>query len=425
MSAELKETIDQLGRLFEGFKGNIIERHEKFVKENRIDSLKEEEIAKKTANLIKFDEAKERIEAAAKQAEALKTRVDELEAKLNEPVIGGGEKGAGLPRKVKNALERALRTMSDDDIAIVHKYAEEHEVKSLNLTQGDSGGVFYSFTHDTALEPMIREVSPLRQICDVRTISTGSYTVKKQTGNTDAGWVTELGDREETDAPTYGQFEIPTHECYAQPLISQKLLDDAEVDIEKELNDDLSETFSLLENVAFMTGNGIGRPTGLLTLSTSATESASTVLHVATGNSGDWNGTDPHLTLLGIPEKLKPQFLAEARWMMSRARLAEIMKWVDANKQPTWQPSYQVGTPSMIGGFPITKNEHMPAKAANSLSVAFGNFRRAYRIIDRIGMRMLKDPYTTKGFMKYYTTRRVGAAPVRKDAHLVIKFASS
>lgn len=425
MSAELKQTINELANLFEGFKGNIIERHERFEKENRIDSLKEEEIAKKTADIIKFDEAKERIEAAAKQADALKTRIDELEARINEPVIGPGEKGAGLPRKVKEALERALRTMHDDDVTFVHKYAQEHEGKSLNLTQGDSGGVFYSFTHDTALEPLIREVSPLRQVCDVRTISTSSYTTKKQTANTDAGWVSEMGERAETDAPAYGQFEIPVHECYAQPLISQKTLDDAEIDLERELNDDLSETFALLENVAFMTGNGIGRPTGLLTLPTSATESSSTVLHVATGASGNWNGTDPHLTLLGVPELLKPQFLAGARWMMSRARLAEIMKWVDSNKQPIWQPSYQAGTPSLLGGFPVTRNEHMPAKAANSLSVAFGNFKRAYRIIDRIGMRLLKDPFTTKGFMKYYVTRRVGGAAVRKDAHLVIKFASS
>lgn len=425
MSAELKETIENLGNLFEGFKKDIAARQEKFEKDNARDAIKEDEIAKKVSDLIKFDEAKEKLETAATQAAALKAKVEELEARLNEPVLGVGEKGAGLPRKVKTALERALRTMNADDIAVVHKYAAEHECKSLNLTEGDSGGVFYSFTHDNALEPMIREIAPLRQVCDVRTVSTSSYTVKKQTGNTDAGWVTELGERSETDAPTYAQQEIPTHECYAQPLISQKLLDDAEVDIERELNDDLAETFAELENVAFVSGNGVGRPRGMLTYSTAATEAAATVLHVATGASGDWNSTDPHLTLLGVPEKLKPQFLGNARWMMSRARLAEIMKWVDGDKNPIWQPSYQAGTPSLLGGFPVVRNEHMPAKAANSLSVAFGDFRRAYRIIDRIGMRMLRDPYTSKGFVKYYTTRRVGGDLVRKDAHLVIKFATT
>lgn len=429
MSAELqlKETIDKLGRTFESFQKDILGRQEKFEKENRRDPIKEDEIAKKVADIINFDEEKERIEKAQEELAAVKTKAEELEARLNEPVMGGGATKGQLPPKVKAALERHFRHPSDAEaVETIHQYAAKHEVKSLNLTDA-SGGVFYSFTHDNAIEPLIREVAPLRQVCSVRRIGTGSYTFKRQTGHTDAGWVGEVETRSETDAPTFGQNEIVTHECYAQPLISQKMLDDAEVDIEMELNEDLVETFANLENTAFITGNGVTQPRGLLsyTADFSSTEAADKILYIATGASGDWAATDPHIKLLGVGEQLKAQFLANARWMMSRHRLAEVMKFVDGNKLPIWQPSYQAGTPSLLLGFPVTRNEHMPAKAANSYSVVFGDFKQAYRIIDRIGMRVLRDPFTSKGFVKFYTTRRVGGDVVRKDAFLAFKFASS
>ena len=424
MSAEIKTIIDDLGRTFEGFKKNIIERHEEFEKNNRVDSIRENEIAKKTAALINFDDAKERLEKAASDVVLLKAKAAELEERLNQPVFTEGGQKTGPPKEIKEAMQRYLRKGSLADLQTVNEFVQLQH-KSLNLTNADEGGVFYSFTNDNAIEPLIREIAPMRQVCDVKTISTSSYTFKRKTGNTDAGWIAELGTRADTDAMTYAQQEIVTHECYAQPLISQKMLEDAEFDVEGEINEDLADTFADLENISFISGNGVGRPRGLLTHTFSSTEVADTVLYVATGASGDWASTDPHLKLLGVGELLKAQFTANSQWMMSRGRVAEVMKFVDAEKRPLWQPSMQAGTPSALAGYPIVKNENMPAKAANSYSVLFGDFKRSYRIVDRRGTMLLRDPFTSKGYVKMYTTRRVGGDVLRKDAFLAFKFAAS
>lgn len=420
MSKDIQDLIDKLGNEWEGFQGEMKAWQKDLEKKGHADPVLIEKIDKMAKGVESIDAAKSALDDQKKQIDLLTKRADQLEEQLNTPLITKtGE--TIVPKNVKSAHQRYLRTGDNDALKEVNDYIE----KSLNLTVAEQGGLFYSITQETTIEPLIREIAPMRQICDVKTIDTSSLSFRSKTGNTTGGWVGEIEERPETTTPTYRLQEIEAHEMYAQPAVTAKMLEDAQFDVEGDLNEDMAETFGELENVAFISGNGQKKPRGLLTYTFHATPSATQLLYLPAGAAGNWAATDPHLVLLGIGERLKSQFIANAVFQMGRSRVVEVMKFVDGEKRPIWQPSYQAGTPSTVAGFPLIRNEHLPTKAANSLSVLFGDFKRSYRIVDRRGVLVLRDPYTSKPFVKFYTTRRVGGDLVRYDACLAIKFSET
>lgn len=426
MSEEIKKVIEDLGRDFEDFKKSLNDQVKSIETKGHADPVLVEKVDKMSTAIATLDSQKQALEAQAKTVDELKARADELEARLNTPTFGGGADGhkTTLPADVRKQVVDYLRTgKSALREAVNEKLAEFG--KSLNLSVAEEGGIFYSVTHDTDIMPLVQEASPMRGLARVINISGSEYSGLMQTSELESGWVGEQEDREDTDAPTYAETRIPVHELYAMPMATTKMLEDAEYDIESDLNRQFAEAFAKAENAKFVSGNGVKCPRGLLTYTTSTTPTGRQVLYVPTGGSGDWASSDPHIPLLGAPEKLKAQYRANGKWMMSRARKSEVMKFVDGNKLPIWQPSYQAGTPATIGGFPVVDNEDMPAKAANSLSVAFGDFNRAYKIIARRGLVVLRDPLTKKGWVKFYATMRVGGDVADTDAYLAFKFASS
>lgn len=426
MSDELKKTIEEIGRDFEDFKKSLGDQVKAIETKGHADPVLLEKVDKMATAIATLDSQKSALDAQAKTVEELKTRADELEARLNTPTFGGGAGGhkTAMPSDVRQNIVDYLRTGKAALRETVNEKLAEFG-KSLNLSVAEEGGIFYGVTHDTDIMPLVQEASPMRGLARVINISGSEYSGLMQTSELESGWVGEQEDRDDTDAPTYAETRIPVHELYAMPMATTKMLEDSEYDIESDLNRQFAEAFAKAENAKFVSGNGTKCPRGLLTYPTSTTPTGRQVLYVATGGSGDWAGTDPHLKLLGAPELLKAQYRANGKWMMSRARKAEVMKFVDGNKLPIWQPSFQAGTPSTIGGFPVVDNEDMPAKAANSLSVAFGDFNRAYKIIARRGLVVLRDPLTKKGWVKFYATMRVGGDVADTDAYLAFKFASS
>lgn len=426
MSKDILEKIDELGTTWNQFKSEIETRTKELEKKGHADPVLLEKVDKMATAIATLDSQKSALEAQAKTVDELKSRADELEARLNTPNFGGGADGhkTAMPADLRKQVVDYLRTgKSALREAVNEKLAEFG--KSLNLSVAEEGGIFYSVTHDTDIMPLVQEASPMRGLANVINISGSEYSGLMQTSELESGWVGEQEDREDTDAPTYAETRIPVHELYAMPMATTKMLEDAEYDIESDLNRQFAEAFAKAENAKFVSGNGVKCPRGLLTYTTSTTPTGRQVLYVPTGASGDWAASDPHIALLGAPEKLKAQYRANGKWMMSRARKSEVMKFVDGNKLPIWQPSYQAGTPATIGGFPVVDNEDMPAKAANSLSVAFGDFNRAYKIIARRGLVVLRDPLTKKGWVKFYATMRVGGDVADTDAYLAFKFAGS
>ena len=221
-------------------------------------------------------------------------------------------------------------------------------------------------------------------------------------------------------------WRIPVHELYAKPQATQKLLDDASISVEQWLSGKTADHFARTENTAFVSGSGVGRPRGFLTYAdwtTAGTFQHGAIEQFDTGVSGDFaaapNGIDTLITAL---YGLKMQYRSSATWFMNRSTLGTVRLEKDSNGAYVWAPG-AVGQPSTMLGYPVADFEDMPDIAASSLSIMVGDLRAAYQIVDRAGMRVLRDPYSNKPYVQFYTVKRVGGDVVNFDAVKLIKFA--
>lgn len=308
----------------------------------------------------------------------------------------------------------------------------------LSVGSDPDGGYWVPTELSQTVIKRLFETSDVRSVANVVTISTDSLEMPTDTNqSTSGGWVGEKESRSETATPQVGVQRIVVHEQYAEPHITQKLLDDAAINVEGWLAEKTADILIRTENTAFVSGSGSGRPRGFLDYKTASVTTADgsrawgVLQHVTTGAAGAFptvsgsTASDPD-KLLDVISALKPTFRGNARWFMSRATEAAVRKLKDADGR------YLVGmgdlrdgaTGFSLLGFSIYTMEDMPAIASDSFSIAFGDMKAAYTIVDRQGIRVLRDPYTSKPFVKFYTTRRVGGDVVNFDALKLVKFAS-
>lgn len=303
------------------------------------------------------------------------------------------------------------------------------EVRAALQSGSDPDGGYW-VTPDTTgrMIKKIYESSPMRQMASVVTISTDRLEGPMDRGEGTAGWVGETTARPTTATPTIGKWEIPVHEMYAFPETTQRLLDDAAVNIEQWLADKTSDKFARTETTAFFTGNGINKPRGILDYDTAATGDATRAWevweHVITGTAGGFgsttNGSDK---LIDLVYKLKPAYRNGARFAMNRSVLAATRKLKDGDGNYLWQPSISTLETGVLLGFPVMECEDMPSIADDALCIAFGNWAEAYTIVDRIGIRVLRDALTNKPYVGFYTTKRVGGGAMDFEALKFLKFA--
>lgn len=282
-------------------------------------------------------------------------------------------------------------------------------------------------------------VTPMRELATVEEITIGDAREDLyDKDEADAGWVGETETRSDTDTPDLGGWRIELAEQYAQPVATQKLLDDSSINIEQWLIGKVERKFARTEGAAFVTGNGIKKPLGFLAnASTAATTEDDDVRawgklqYVPAGASGGFpirsglNATDAD-ALVTLVSKLDPVYRANAVWVMNRASAAVIQTLTDNYGRYIWRDSLEAGKPATLLGYPVRDDfEDMPDIAADTFSIAFGDFRAGYRIIERPGFRVLRDPFTTKGKVKFYCTRRVGGGVVNWDAIKLLKFSAA
>jgi HK97 family phage major capsid protein len=264
----------------------------------------------------------------------------------------------------------------------------------------------------------------MRSVSRVTAISTDALELLQEKGSADVGWVAETAERPETGTPELQKVRIPVHQIYAKPRASQKLLDDASVDIETWLAQKIAEKMTLTENAAFINGDGNGKPKGFLAYDT---------VEVGKGEWGKFEAvvskendalTDGDV-LLEAFHALKAPYLRDASWLMARSALAAIRKLKGGDGHYLWQPRMSEGTPSTLLGYPVVVTDDMPALQAGrpSVAVAFGNFREAYQIVDRAGLHVLRDPFSAKPYVEFYATKRVGGDVINFDALKFINFA--
>jgi len=302
----------------------------------------------------------------------------------------------------------------------------QFESKAMSLTSDPDGGYTAPPELDRLIDRRLAQVSPMRQIATVRTTSAHIFKKPISLTNAGTGWAAETGARAETTSPTLALLDFPTAELYANLAATQALLDDSFVNLEEWIAEEVEEAFAGQERAAFISGDAVNKPKGFLnyTIAADASYTWGQVGYVASGAAGAFATTDPVDKLIDLVYAPKPQYRQNARFVMNRKTLAAMRKLKDSDGRYVWQPT-DSGLGSTILGYPVTEMEDMPDIAANAHAIAFGDFARFYLIVDRAGVRVLRDPFTSKPYVLFYVTKRVGGGVQNFDAVKVLKFAAS
>jgi len=270
-------------------------------------------------------------------------------------------------------------------------------------------------------------LSPIRSIASVRQVSTSLYKKPVSTTGPATGWVAETASRPGTDSQIIDALNFPTAELYAMPAATAQFLDDAAVDVGQWIADEVNAAFAQQEGTAFVTGNGTNKPKGFLAETTIAEGSWAwgKLGYVATGVSADFPASDKSDVLVDLVYALKAGYRQNASWVMNRRTQAVLRKLKDDSGNYLWQPAATADGRATLLGFPLVEAEDMPDIGANSLSIAFGDFKRGYLIVDRQGVSVLRDPYSAKPYVLFYTTKRVGGGVQNFEAIKFLKFGTA
>lgn len=403
MSDEIRELIEQQGKAFEGFRKS---------NDERLAALENGEAR---------SELEEKTDRINDELGRLSAAVDELAKKANRPGAPGAEGDEAQQAEHKSAWLKWVRKGDDAGLADIER-------KAMNVGTPADGGYAVPIQQDRDIMRLLTDLSPMRQVCRVMTVGTEDYRKLVNLGGTASGWVGETDARPATAGPTLAQLKPSFGELYANPEVTQKALDDIFFDVEGELSQDISESFAVLEGKAFLSGTGTNQPVGLLIAKTSADADSArafgTVQHIATGVADNFPAKDPADILIDLIYSLKAGYRTGAQFMVNSMTLATMRKWKDGQGNYIWQPAMQNGQPGSIFGYGYVTNEDMPSAGAGAIPVIFGNFSQAYIIFDRVGIRQLRDPYTHKPFVGFYTTKRVGSMIANTQAVKFLKCAA-
>jgi HK97 family phage major capsid protein len=301
------------------------------------------------------------------------------------------------------------------------------EMKAFTGVSGDAGGYAVPREIDRDIAAVMKSISPIRGIANVVQVGSAGYRKLITSGGTPSGWAAETAARPETATPVFAELAPPMGELYANPSASQAMLDDAAFDVEAWLAEEIAREFAKAEGAAFVNGNGVNRPRGFLQAPTSAAKDGvrpiGTLQHLSTGTAGDF-GANADERLIDLVQALRAPYRQGACFVMNAATLARIRKLKTGDGTPLWQPSLVAGQPASLLGYPVVEAEDMPDIAANSPSIAFGNFRAGYLIAERGETAILRDPYSNKPFVGFYATRRIGGCVADSEAIKLLEFAA-
>lgn len=330
-------------------------------------------------------------------------RIDRLTLERARPALGQDGPRDPLTAEHKAAFGAYVRTGEAGGL-------KRLEAKALSAGSGPDGGYLAPATVEGEILRRLANVSPIRSLATVRTISSGTYKKAFSTTGPASGWVAETAARPQGSSPTLAELSFPAMELYAMPAATQTLLDDAIVDIDQWIAEEVESAFAEQEGAAFVTGDGVDKPKGFLAYPTVADASWSwgNIGVLDTGVAGAFPASNPSDVLVDLVYALKAGYRQNASFVMNRKTQGAIRKFKDANGNYLWQPPAAAGAPATLLGFPLVEAEDMPDIANNAVSIAFGDFRRGYLVVDRAGVRILRDPYSAKPYVLFYTTKRVG-----------------
>ena len=360
-----------------------------------------------------FQDFKARMEARFELYEA-------ADAKANRPYLNGERNGSQF--------------LTDPECKAFNSYlktGDKHEMKSLAVStnSGADGGYAVPKAIDAMIEAILVKQSPIRRYANVVQIQTPDYHKLVNTRGWGSSWVGELAARPATTTAALVDIVPPMGELYANPQASQQMLDDVFFNAGQWIADEIGITFGASESDAFLNGTGTNMPKGLLTYPTAATADGTrafgTFQYVPTGAAAAFATTNPLDTFQQTVFSMRPGYRDGAVWLMSPSTMATVSQFKDSYGRYLLQPSPVLGQPATILGYAVVECEHMPAVAANALAVVFANLQRAYLIADRVGTRVLVDPYSSKPNVGYYCTKRLGGAMINSECVKAIKISAT
>ncbi|MCE7798652.1 phage major capsid protein [Sphingobium sufflavum] len=356
---------------------------------------------------------------------ALEARIEGLDAGLRAQGVAAarppldGVKGSVVDPARAAFVDRYLRQGLEAGV----------ELKSFSGATGAAGGYAVPREIDAQIDHLLKNISPIRQIANVVRTGSAGYRKLVTSGGILSGWASEVGARPESATPVFNEIAPPSGELYANPAASQAMLDDAAFDVEAWLAGEIAEEFARAEGAAFISGNGTNKPKGFLTYTTTSeadgVRAFGTLQYVASGLSAGFAASNPQDRLIDLVQSLKASYRQGASFVMNSSTLARIRKFKTSDGAFLWQPSLVASTPATLLGYPVIEAEDMPDVAADSLSIAFGNFTQGYVIAERGETSILRDPYTNKPFVNFYAVKRIGGAVANSEAIKLMKFAAA
>ncbi len=394
--SEITERVSHLGHAWEEFK--------------HVNDARLREIETKGAADGLYNEHLNNISRAL---DGYKSRLDTIETAYSRPEFGSSEsKASTVPSEYSKAFRNYLRKRMDAGL-------EQLSTKALSVGSDPDGGYLVTPTMSQTIVKAVFETSPMRQLASVETISSDALELIDDHDQASAGWTSETGSISESNTPQIAKRNIATHELYAQPKATQKLVDDSAIDIEAWLSGKIADIFAQKENTSFISGSGSGQPRGILTYT--AGTSWNQIQQVNSGTSAQVTSDG----IINLFYALKDAYTRNASFLMNRTTVQAVRLLKEATtNQYLWQPGLAAGAPDTLMGVPVLMAADMPVAAANSLSVAVGDFKAAYQIVDRLGVRILRDPFTEKPFVKFYATKRVGGDVINFDAIKLMKLSA-
>ena len=375
--AELRQAIEIMNKTFADFRAE----HTKQVDDIRKGLPSADQTAK--------------VEAISASIDKLQKEIEDTNIKMAAAQMGPVGNTGPHDKEYSEAFASFMKTGNEVNAALNKGVAEE-------------GGYVTPIEWDRTILDKLVLVSPMRAIAAVQTTSRAGFSKLVNVGGTGSGWVGETDERPETGTSQFKPFAFPSGEIYANPAATQQILDDSEINLEQFIAGEVQTEFAKQEGLAFVSGNGTKKPAGLLTYVTGGANAAAHPLGaIQLINSG----AAAALTsdgLIDLIYSLPSAFTGNARFIMNRATQGLARKLKDGDGNYLWQPSYVLGQPATLAGFPVTEMPDMPNAAANAVPIMFGDFKQGYQIVDRIGIRVLRDPYTKKPYVLFYTTKRVG-----------------
>jgi len=370
--------------------------------------------------------------------------VDDKVARINRALdekMASLDRAALAARRPSLAVERhEARTASTEHKAAFEAYIRSGETaglkaletraietRAMSVGSGPDGGYLAPPEVETAVTQRLAAISPIRAIAGVRQISAGTFKRPFARTGPATGWVGEAAARAQTGSPVLAEQVFPAMELYAMPAATQTLIDDAAVDLESWIASEVDTVFAEQEGAAFVAGDGVNKPKGFLaeTQVANASWNWGSIGTVITGHASTFPASNPADVLVDLVYAARAGFRQNGRFVMNRKTQATVRKFKDASGAYVWNPPAQAGGEASLFTFPVTEAEDMPDIGAGTTPVAFGDFRRGYLIVDRLGLRILRDPYSAKPYVLFYTTKRVGGGVADYDAIKLLKVAAS